>query len=83
MPVVEALALGTPVLASDLPVFREIAGDIPTYLSPHDESAWVSQIRAFTGNDPDRTRQLERMASFRAPTWNEHFERVENWLATL
>lgn len=83
MPVVEALALGTPVLASDLPVFREIAGDIPTYLSPHDESAWVSQIRAFTGNDPDRARQLDRMASFRAPTWDEHFERVENWLATL
>ena len=83
MPVVEALALGTPVLASDLPVFREIAGDIPTYLSPHDDSAWVSQIRAFTGDNPERARQLERMASFRAPTWNEHFERVEHWLATL
>jgi glycosyltransferase involved in cell wall biosynthesis len=83
MPVVEALALGTPVLASDLPVFREIAGDIPTYLSPHDDTAWVSQIRAFTGDNPERARQLERMASFRAPTWNEHFERVEHWLATL
>jgi glycosyltransferase involved in cell wall biosynthesis len=83
MPVVEALALGTPVLASDLPVFREIAGVIPTYLSPHDDDGWLSQIRAFTGDSPERARQLERMVSFRAPTWNEHFERVENWLATL
>ena len=83
LPVVEALALGTPVIASDLPVFREIAGDIPTYLPPRDVDAWEARVRDFTGDDPDRTRQLERMASFRAPTWLEHFDRVENWLATL
>ena len=38
LPVVEALELGTPVIASDLPVFREIAGDIPTYLDCSDAS---------------------------------------------
>lgn len=83
LPVIEALSLGTPVLASDLPVFREIVGDIPTFLSPQDEDAWTSQIRAFTGNAPERTRQVERMAQFRPPTWSRHFEIVENWLATL
>lgn len=34
MPLVEALMLGVPVLASDLPVFHEIASDIPDYLAP-------------------------------------------------
>ena len=36
IPVIEALQRGVPVIASDLPVFREIAGDIPLYLDPLD-----------------------------------------------
>ncbi len=40
MPLVEALMLGVPVIASDLPVFREIAGDIPCYLDPIDGPGW-------------------------------------------
>ncbi len=31
LPLVEAMQYGLPVLASDIPVFREIAGDYPTY----------------------------------------------------
>ena len=36
LPIVEALQLGVPVIASDLPVFRELAGGILTYLDPGD-----------------------------------------------
>ena len=34
LPLVEALSQGVPVIASDLPVFREIAGDTPDYVGP-------------------------------------------------
>ena len=40
MPVLEALQLGAPVIASDLPVLREFAGDTPLYLDPLDATAW-------------------------------------------
>lgn len=83
LPVVESLALGTPVIASDLPVFREIAGEIPTYLSPRDADAWAAEIRAFTGDGIERAQQMARLVSFRPPTWNDHFEGVESWLAKL
>jgi glycosyltransferase involved in cell wall biosynthesis len=83
LPVVEALSLGTPVIASDLPVFREIAGDIPTYLSSYDEFGWRSKIRAFSEDDPERERQMTRMASYQAPTWQKHFQLVEDWITTL
>ncbi|HEX7873129.1 MAG TPA: glycosyltransferase family 1 protein [Sphingobium sp.] len=86
LPLVEALAVGTPVIASPLPVFREIAGDIVTCLDPHDMTAWYDMIREFM--DPastERQAQADRLtqAGFRAPGWTEHFLRVDRWLETI
>ncbi|HHT8994694.1 TPA: glycosyltransferase family 4 protein [Burkholderia cenocepacia] len=84
MPLIEALELGTPVLASDLPVFHEIAGDVPDYLDPLDGPGWLSSILAYTQEtSPKRAAQLARIDSFRAPTWQNHFERVDPFLDTL
>ena len=46
LPVVEALALGAPVIASDLPVFREVAGNAFTALSPIDGEGWLGAVEA-------------------------------------
>lgn len=83
LPVIEALQLGTPVVASDLPVFKEIVGDIPTYIDPRDEPAWEQAVRAFVEDGPERERQLSRLPAYRAPTWDDHFAIVEDWLAKL
>lgn len=37
IPLLEAMACGTPIIASDIAVFREIAGDAAYYFNPHDE----------------------------------------------
>ncbi len=84
LPLIEALVLGVPVIASDLPVFREIAGDIPTYLSPDDETGWEATILDYANmNNASRAVQLERMRGFQPPCWESHFEKVEGWLQTL
>ena len=83
LPVIEALGLGTPVIASDLPVYREVVGDVPTYLDPHDEGAWEDAVRAFSNDGVERERQRTAMQDFKAPDWPDHFEAVERWLATL
>jgi len=84
MPLVEALALKAPVLASDLDVFREIAGDIPDYLDPLDGPGWLAGIQAYARADsPERNAQLGRIERFREPTWAEHFEHVDRFLETL
>ncbi len=79
MPLVEALALGVPVIASDLPVFREIAGEIPEYLDPAEELAWQSAILDYTTpHSTRRHRQLERIRGYSVPTWGEHFRLVDH-----
>ena len=44
MPVLEALQLGARVIAADLPVLREFAGDAPLYLDPLDARSWRHEI---------------------------------------
>lgn len=83
LPLSEALQLGTPVIASDLPVFREFAGDIPTYLDPLDGIGWENTITGFTGDSLERERQRQAMTSYRAPDWTAHFAVVDKWLESL
>jgi glycosyltransferase involved in cell wall biosynthesis len=45
LPVVEALACGTPVLASDLPVLREVGGAAATYARVGDMAEWVAHCK--------------------------------------
>ncbi|MEO6359663.1 MAG: glycosyltransferase family 1 protein [Sphingomicrobium sp.] len=83
LPVIEALQLGTPVIVSDLPVYREILGDIPTYLQPLDERAWEQVIVEFMADSLERDRQIAAMRGYHPPRWDEHFRQVEEWLETL
>lgn len=62
LPIVEAAHFGLPVLARDLPVFREIAGDSATYFDEtqpenlaHIISCWVDSIDHGTVVRPDGT----------------------------
>lgn len=80
IPVIEALQSGTPVIASDLGVFREVAGDIPLYLRPDDLTAWTEAILSYSDVSEDRQRQLPLIANYVAPTWGDHFRKVESWI---
>jgi glycosyltransferase involved in cell wall biosynthesis len=84
LPLAEALALGVPAIVSDLPAFRELAGDIPEYADPRDSRRWSELIVEYARVDSgSRAAQLRRLAGFRAPTWEGHFEQVDAFLASL
>ncbi len=84
MPLIEALSLGVPVLASDLPVFEEIAGDVPEYIDPLDGRRWREVIEAYTPADSvPRAAQLSRLKGFRVPDWATHFAKVDALLESL
>jgi glycosyltransferase involved in cell wall biosynthesis len=83
IPIAEALALGTPVIASDLAVFREFASDIPTYLDPLDGPGWEQAIRAFVADGPERQRQLGALRNYSPSDWFTHFGVIDTWIETL
>lgn len=81
LPLIEALALKTPVIASDLNVFKEIAGDIPEYIDALDAVSWQNTILEYTNkNSPKRNQQLQRLANFKIPSWTQHFKQVDEFI---
>lgn len=56
LPIIEALALGTPVVASDLPEIRSWAGGSIRYASPMDPLDWIEPLAAAVGDREDTRR---------------------------
>lgn len=81
MPVLEAMASGTPVLTSTTTSLPEVAGDAALLVNPHDTQAIADGIARLVGDaalrDTFRTRGLERAALF---TWERCAQQT---LATL
>jgi len=46
LPVIEAMACGTPIVCSDLPVLREVGDTAAEYCPAGDPSAWAMRINA-------------------------------------
>jgi alpha-1,3-rhamnosyl/mannosyltransferase len=71
MPVLEAIALGTPVIAARVPAVEEVARGGATFLDPDDLGVWAESIRQVGGPDgivvSPRTQAVEEA---RATTWS-------------
>jgi glycosyltransferase involved in cell wall biosynthesis len=88
LPLVETLACGTPVVASDIPVLREIGGDAASYAPLDDVPAWRETVLAlFRERDvsPDAWRARREAARARAAdfSWSHYTTRVAEVYAAV
>ena len=59
LPLIESLACNAPILASDLPVHREVGGGYATLLSPHSPNHWHDAlVAALEGQIPKPSQKL-------------------------
>ncbi len=76
MPMLEAMACGTPVVASRASALPEIGGEAALYAPPEDPDAWARALRSVVDDaslrDRLRTAGLERAKHF---NWDESTER--------
>lgn len=83
-PLLEAMASGVPVVASDMPVFREIAGDAAFYADPHDAGnmarAMEDVLRMEGAREILVKRGLERVREF---TWRHSADRLLTLFETV
>ncbi len=76
-PVVEAMSCGVPVVASDLPVHREVAGDAAVYFPRFSPEVLAQRVREVV-NSPDLAQRLSRNGEQRARefSWEKHVEQL-------
>lgn len=81
LPLAEALALGTPVLCSDIAVFREVGGEVPEFIDPLDGPNWRQTIIDYVPVASRRRQaQIDRLRDWRAPSWQPHFAAIVPFL---
>lgn len=88
LPVVEAMACGTPVVASELPVLREVGGAAASYAAVADVDGWTSVVGDLLverATAPDHWEQRRRAAVTQARrfTWEECARRMAELYAEV
>ncbi len=67
LPVIEALACGAVIVASDIPVLKEVGADAAVFAPVGDAAAWISVVQRLLSDPtkvPPRERRLEWAAKF-------------------
>ncbi len=80
LPTIEAFQHGTPVLASDIPVLREVGGDFCRYFDPHSPDSFISAISPLL-DSPEALQALrEKIATYRPVTWDAVADKIAGLL---
>lgn len=83
-PLLEAMANGLPIACSDLPVFREIGGDVPVYFDPHDWEAIAAAIAStLEGSNPPGGATEKGVRRARSFTLDRSFEKLVAYYNSL
>ena len=63
------MSAATPIVCSDIPVFREVAADAALFVPPDDAAEWARTVGGLL-SDPHRARDLAARGSARVRDFN-------------
>ncbi|MFN2243278.1 MAG: glycosyltransferase family 4 protein [Anaerolineae bacterium] len=78
LPVLEAMACGTPVVSSDASSLPELGGDAARYFDPHDGEAMAEAIRA-VWIDPDLCAEMRQQGLAQAARFSWERAAAQTW----
>jgi glycosyltransferase involved in cell wall biosynthesis len=72
LPILEALASGAIVVASDIPTFREVGAEAVTFCSPGDIAMWVHRVNCLLERPDEAPHRSARLAHAARYSWETH-----------
>ncbi len=78
LPLIEAIMRGTPVIASDIPVSREVAGDYCAWFEQDHAEALYEMVAYYDKNPKEYEKVKEMLKEYKAFTWEECHEKVRD-----
>ena len=83
LPVVESFLHGTPVLATDIKVLREVGGDRGEYFTAGDADSLVERLVYYRDHPEEYRAKKASLAEFRPVTWEDSEKAVRSGLETV
>jgi glycosyltransferase involved in cell wall biosynthesis len=80
LPVIEAMAHGVPVVASDGGALVEAGGDLVDHVGALDVDAWVATLGRYLRDDDLVAERRASLRSYRPPTWSDTGRQVADAL---
>jgi glycosyltransferase involved in cell wall biosynthesis len=74
IPLVESMSRGTPVIVSDIPVFREVGEDVALYFAADAPSAFAAQVRVLEASGEWATRSTASRVRAAQYSWDASAE---------
>ncbi|MFC8302443.1 glycosyltransferase family 4 protein [Specibacter sp. NPDC057265] len=71
LPLVEAMALGTPVVVADTPIFREVGGTAARYVPADSASGFAAAVRELAKPEAWAARSIASVAQAATFTWDD------------
>lgn len=70
LPVIEAFERGTPVIASDIEVLHEVAGEYADYFDPYDKEDFIRCVKELFDQPEQYQKRKERLKEFVPISWD-------------
>jgi len=83
IPPLEALACGTPVIASDIPVLREVLGEAAWFVKSGDSQSWTEAIQSLASPSIVKDRLTAGQALLSKLTWSNAVDALEHALLSV
>lgn len=80
LPLVEAFQHGTPVIASDIPVLREVGGEYADYFDNTDCKTLVEYVKKCQQNPDYYNLKKEQLKKYKPTSWDEFAEKMSTAL---
>ena len=74
LPMIESFMRGTPVIASDIPVLHEVAGDYADYFDPHSKEDLIRCVKELLSSEEKYKEKKARLKEYVPYTWDEAAE---------
>lgn len=83
LPIIESYLHGTPVLASDIPVLREVGGDLCDYFEVGNAFDLFQKVEAYAKDNEQYLRKRERLAGYLPVTWDQSAKMIWETLGII
>ena len=83
IPPLEAIACGTPVIASDIPVLREVLGEVAQFVKLGSPQSWAEAINSLKDSSTINSRLVEGQKLLSKFSWNNAANALERTLLNI